>query len=197
MSHCIGRRAFITLLGGAVAAWPLLARAQQANRVRRIGILMGYAQGDPEAQARLTAFKQGLASLGWSEDHNLQIELRWGAGDIDREATFARELVALQPDAILANTTPVTAAIQRETTTIPVVFVVVSDPVGSGFVESLRRPGGKYYRLHQSRRLAGREVAGAAQGDIASHVAGRRHVQPADRSLRSLKDGGSSAKGNP
>ena len=135
------RRAFMLALGGA-AAWPLVARAQQGERVRRIGVLMGYAENDPEAQVRLGAFLQRLASLGWTEGRNLRVDLRWTAGEVTRATAFAKELVALQPEVILANTTPVTAAVQSETKTIPIVFVVVSDPVGSGFVESLPRPGG-------------------------------------------------------
>jgi putative ABC transport system substrate-binding protein len=135
------RRQFITLVGGA-AVWPLAARAQQPERMRRIGVLMGYAENDPEAQARLQAFKQALLALGWDEGRNLRIDLRWASGDIDRASNFAKELVALHPDVILSNTTPVTAALQRETKTIPIVFVAVSDPVGAGFVQSLPRPGG-------------------------------------------------------
>jgi putative ABC transport system substrate-binding protein len=134
------RREFILALGGA-AAWPLAARAQQ-ERVRRIGVLMGYAENDPEAQIRLTAFKQALLVLGWSEDRNLLIDLRWTSGDVNRASTFAKELVALHPEVIMSNTTPATAAFQRETKTIPIVFTIVSDPVGAGFVESLPRPGG-------------------------------------------------------
>jgi len=139
------RREFILALGGAAAAssnlWPLAAHAQQ-ERVRRIGVLMGYAENDPEAQIRLTAFKQALLVLGWSEDRNLRIDLRWTSGDVNRASTFAKELVALHPEVIMSNTTPATAAFQRETKTIPIVFTVVSDPVGAGFVESLPRPGG-------------------------------------------------------
>ena len=135
------RREFITLLGGATAAWPLVARAQQAER-RRIGVLMGYAESDPEAQIRLAAFKQGLLALGWDESRNLRIDLRWASGDIDRASAFARELLALHPEVILSNTTPVTTALQRETKTVPIVFTAVSDPVNAGFVASLPRPGG-------------------------------------------------------
>jgi putative ABC transport system substrate-binding protein len=134
------RREFIGVLGGA-AAWPVVARGQ-TERMRRIGILMGFAETDPKAQTRVAAFERGLAALGWSEGTNLRIELRWSAGDINRAAFLARELVALQPDVILADTTPVTAAIQHDTKSIPIVFVQVSDPVGSGFVESLSHPGG-------------------------------------------------------
>ena len=135
------RREFITLLGGATAAWPLVARAQQAER-RRIGVLMGYAESDPEAQIRLAAFKQGLLALGWDESRNLRIDLRWASGDIDRASAFARELLALHPEVILSNATPVTTALRQETKTVPIVFTAVSDPVNAGFVASLPRPGG-------------------------------------------------------
>jgi putative ABC transport system substrate-binding protein len=136
----IKRREFITFVGGA-AAWPLAARAQQPTQVRRIGVLMGYAESDLEAQALVQSFQQALLELGWRKGDNLQIEYRWGGGDIAQIRAFAKELVALHPDLILANTTPVTGALQRETKTIPIVFVIVSDPVGDGFVTSLARPG--------------------------------------------------------
>jgi putative ABC transport system substrate-binding protein len=138
----VKRRAFLTLLGGAAAAWPLAARAQQQNGLRRIGVLMGWAESDPEAKADLAAFVQGLQQLGWADGRNVRIDYRWANGDVDRMRTFARELVELRPDVILANTTPATAALQRETRTIPIVFVIVSDPVGAGLVASLPRPGG-------------------------------------------------------
>ncbi len=136
------RREFITLLGGAVLVWPLVAPAQQPDRIRRIGVLMGYAEDDPEARSRLAAFIQRLAALGWAEGRNLRIDYRWAAGDVNLASAFAKELLALQPEVILSNTTPVTAALHRETRTVPLVFLMVSDPVGSGFVESLPRPGG-------------------------------------------------------
>src|SRR6266567_7980354 len=135
------RREFITLFGGA-AAWPLAARAQQPEQVRRIGVLLSVAESDPEGKAQLSGFTQGLAELGWIDGRNLRMEVRWGAGDVDRIRTFAKELVALQPDLIVAQGTPVTAALRRETRTIPIVFVVVTDPVGEGFVTALARPGG-------------------------------------------------------
>jgi putative ABC transport system substrate-binding protein len=136
------RRDFMALLGGAAAAWPLVARGQQAERIRRIGVMMGYAEDDPEAQIRLAAFKKGLLALGWSEGRNLRIDLRWTSGDFDRASIFAKELVALRPEVILSNTTPVTAALHQATKSIPIVFVAVSDPIDAGFVESLPRPGG-------------------------------------------------------
>jgi len=135
------RREFIAGLG-STAAWPVVARAQQPQRVRRIGVLSPYDENDPGAKAEVSAFTQGLAGLGWTDGHNLRIDIRWPAGNVDRMRMSAKELVNLQPDAILADTTPATAALQRETRTIPIVFVIVSDPVGAGFVASLARPGG-------------------------------------------------------
>ena len=136
------RREFITLLGGAAAAWPLATRAQQPERTRRIGVLMSMDESDPEGQAHLAGFTQRLSELGWTPDRNLQMEVRWGAADIARIRTFAKELAAMQPDLIVSQGTPVTAALQRETRTIPIVFVTVTDPVGDGFVAGLPRPGG-------------------------------------------------------
>jgi putative tryptophan/tyrosine transport system substrate-binding protein len=137
----VRRRAFITLLGGA-AAWPLAARAQQPERMRRIGVLMGYAESDPEAQAQIAAFRDGLQKLGWPEGSNIRIDTRWAApADAESMQRFAKELVALQPDLILSSTTPTTVALLRQTRTIPIIFNV-ADPVGSGFVASLARPGG-------------------------------------------------------
>jgi putative ABC transport system substrate-binding protein len=136
------RREFLAVMSGAAATWPLAASAQQANRIRRIGVLMGYADTDAEAKSRLAEFIKRLAALGWTEGHNLIIDARWSAGDVNIASTYAKEMVALEPEVILSNTTPVTAALKRETRTIPIVFTVVSDPVGSGFVESLPHPGG-------------------------------------------------------
>jgi putative ABC transport system substrate-binding protein len=138
----VRRREFITLLGGAAAAWPLAARAQQSGPVRRIGVLMGPGENDPEGKVQLSAFVRGLAELGWTDGRNLRMDVRWAAGNLDRMRMFAKELVDLQPDVILVNSTPVTAALQRETRTIPTVFVLVGDPIGDGFVASLAHPGG-------------------------------------------------------
>ena len=135
------RREFIRLFSGAAIVWPLAARAQQAGRVRRIGVLMGYAEDDPETKARLTAFRQRLEKRGWSEGRNIHIETRFAGNDSSKYEPLAKELVATQPDVILAHTTRVAAALQRETGVIPIVFVNVSDPIGSGFVTSLARPG--------------------------------------------------------
>ena len=135
------RREFITALGGA-AVWPLAARAQQPERMRRIGVLMGWPESDARARSYLAAFRGALAKLGWMEGSNIRIELRWGAADADRMRTFAKELVDLRPDAIFGQTTPAISALARETRTIPIVFVLVSDPIGSGFTTSLARPSG-------------------------------------------------------
>jgi putative tryptophan/tyrosine transport system substrate-binding protein len=136
------RREFITLLGGAAVAWPLAASAQQSGGMRRIGVLAAYAEHDPEAQVRVTAFRQALQGLGWTEGGNVVMEYRWGAGDADRARTFAAEMTALKPDVILAHGTPAVTALRAATRTIPVVFVSVIDPVGAGHVQSLARPGG-------------------------------------------------------
>jgi putative ABC transport system substrate-binding protein len=135
------RREFIAGLGGA-AAWPLAARAQQGDRVRRIGVLMAYDESDPETKRWLSAFVQGLIELGWTDGRNLRMDLRLYGDDINRIPALARELVGLQPDIIVTGNTPATAAVQRETRTIPTVFVPVADPVGFGFVAGLPRPGG-------------------------------------------------------
>ena len=135
------RRAFITFVSGA-AAWPLAARAQQPDGVRRIGVLMSLAATDPTMKREVAAFVHQLQELGWAEGRNLQIDYRWAAGDADRMQMFAKELVALQPQVIFTRSTPVTAALLKQTRTIPIVFTVVSDPVGERFVESLARPGG-------------------------------------------------------
>jgi putative tryptophan/tyrosine transport system substrate-binding protein len=137
------RREFITLLGGAAAAWPLAVSAQQPDRVRRIGVLMAHTKSDPEFQAYLGAFRDGLQKLGWSEGRNIRIDARWGAlDDAELRQRSAKELIALQPDLILTQNTPPTASMLQQTRTIPVIFVIVADPVGSGFVGSLARPGG-------------------------------------------------------
>jgi putative ABC transport system substrate-binding protein len=139
------RRDFITLLGGAavsLAALPIPTRAQQPERMRRIGVLTSLSAGDPEDQARNAAFLQGLQLLGWTVGRNVQIDYRWGAGDRDRNRKYAAELVALAPDVILATGNPTLEPLQQATRTVPIVFVQIADPVGAGFVDSLARPGG-------------------------------------------------------
>jgi putative ABC transport system substrate-binding protein len=135
------RRQFITLLGGAAAAWPLMAGAQQADRVRRIGVLMGVAN-DAEGEARVAAFRQGLHQLGWVEGRNVLVEYRWGGGDPARLQIQAAEVAAMMPDVILAGGTTALVPMQQATRSIPIVFVGSADPVGRGFVTSRQRPGG-------------------------------------------------------
>jgi putative ABC transport system substrate-binding protein len=136
------RREFITLLGGATAAWPLAARAQQREQMRRIGVLMNTAADDPQSPVRIAALLQGLQELGWADGRNVRIEYRWGASDAERSRRYAVELIALAPDVILSSGSPSVAALQQAIRSVPIVFVTVVDPVGSGFVESLARPGG-------------------------------------------------------
>ena len=138
----MNRREFITLLGSAAAAWPLAARAQQKERVRRIGVLNTFAAEDPEGQARIGAFLQGLQEWGWAVGRNVRIEYRWAAGDAERIRKYAAELVALAPDVILAAGGAVVAPLLQATSTVPIVFAQTPDPVGAGFVASLARPGG-------------------------------------------------------
>jgi putative tryptophan/tyrosine transport system substrate-binding protein len=139
----IRRRDFVILLGGGAAAWPVAARAQQPERMKRIGVLMGYPESDSEAQTKIAAFQDVLQKLGWTEGRNTRIDTRWATpADAESVERFAKELVALQPDLILSSTTPTTAALLQQTRTIPIVFATVADPVGSGFVASFPRPGG-------------------------------------------------------
>jgi putative tryptophan/tyrosine transport system substrate-binding protein len=136
------RRAFITLLGGAAVSWPLKARAQQAERMRRVGVLMTTAADDREGQARLAAFQQGLQQLGWADGHNVRIDTRWGAGNADDFRKYAGELVARAPDVILAPGSVSVEPLLKATRAVPIVFTSVTDPVRAGFVDSLARPGG-------------------------------------------------------
>jgi putative ABC transport system substrate-binding protein len=136
------RREFITLLGGAAAVWPLAARAQQGDRMKRIGLLMGTDENDPVQKRYILAFTQALAGLGWTDGRNVRIDLRWGRTDINRIRALAQELVGLQPDIIVTSTTSPTAAVQQETRTIPIVFASVPHPVASGIVARLDRPSG-------------------------------------------------------
>ena len=137
----MNRRQFITLLGTA-AAWPLAARAQQGERMRRVGFLHPYTENDPEVLSRVVAFRQGLEALGWTENRNIQIEHRYSGGDLGQIQAYATELVRSAPDLIVGSGTPITAALKQATDTIPIVFNVVNDPVGQGFVATLSHPGG-------------------------------------------------------
>src|SRR5262245_36305016 len=142
MASHLERRKFLATLGGAAVTWPITARAQQGDQVRRIGVLMALASDDPEAQARNAAFLQALSELGWTVGRNVQIDYRWSGADADRIRKAASELVALAPDLIQANSTPALASLLQATRTVPIVFTQVADPVGAGFVESMARPGG-------------------------------------------------------
>ena len=160
------RREFIAMLGGVAVAWPIAARAQQPERMRRIGVLMGYPENDLEGPASFAAFREGLEKLGWVEDRNIRFDTRWATPeDAEARRRFAKELVALQPDLILSAVTPTTAALLELTRTIPIVFALVSDPVGSGFVASFPRPGGNVTGFDVSE--ATQAGNGTAQGDCA------------------------------
>jgi putative ABC transport system substrate-binding protein len=151
------RREFIAGLGAA--AMPLAARAQQGDRLRRIGVLMGPAENDPVAKTYLSAFTQALADLGWTGGRNVRMDLRWTGDDINRIRALAQELIGLQPDIILTGGDPATAAVQRETRTIPIVFAGVTDPVALRIVVRLDRPEWEHHRLRRLRSHAGRQVA--------------------------------------
>lgn len=138
----MNRREVISLLGGAAAAWSPAAGAQQPEKLRLVGVLMSLAQNDPGGQAEVEAFYQGLAAVGWVEGRNIQIEFRWPGGDVALARILAKELVGLNPDVLVGRSTPTTAALKAETSSIPIIFVNVAEPIGSGFVESLVRPGG-------------------------------------------------------
>jgi putative ABC transport system substrate-binding protein len=189
------RREFITLLGGA-AAWPLAARAQQDGRVRRIGVLMPFDENDPLGKTAVSAFTQALAGLGWIDGRNVRMDLRWYGDNINRIQALAQELVALQPDIILTQGTPATVALQRGTRTIPIVFAVGADPVASGIVARLDRPGGNatgFARLEPT--LAGKwlellsEIApGLKRAAIMfSAVAASVYIPSFETAARSLK----------
>jgi putative tryptophan/tyrosine transport system substrate-binding protein len=149
------RREFITLLGGAVATWSRSVQAQQSDGERRVGVLLAFAESDSRPQAWLASFTKGLAELGWATGQNLRIDIRWAGNDVNLMQKYAKELVVLKPNVILTFGTPVTAALQRETRTIPIVFAIVSDPVGEGFVSTLAHPGGNITGFHNSESSIG------------------------------------------
>ncbi len=136
------RRDFIKVVAGSMAVWPIAARAQPVDRMRRIGVLSGLGENDPEGRARVAAFQEGLQKLGWTEGRNLRVDVRWGTTEAETMQRLANELVALQPDLIVTQNTPGTAAVLQQTRVIPIIFVNVVDPISSGFVASIRRPGG-------------------------------------------------------
>ena len=181
------RREFITLLGGAAAAWPLAARAQQRERMRRIGVLLPAAADDAQFQTWVGAFLQALGQLGWTIGRNVRIDTRWATANAADIRRHAAELAALAPDVILAHGASTVGPLLQATRTVPIVFPIVADPVGAGFVDSLARPGGNATGFMTSRIRHGREMAGAAQADRAGRDAsggpsGSRH---ADRHLPS------------
>ena len=171
------RREFMALLGGAAVAWPVAARAQQGERVRRIAVLMNLIAGDAEGQSRVIAFLQRMQELGWSADRNMRIDIRWAGNDEERHRRYAAELAALAPDVFLASASPAVMALQQVASTVPIVFVGVSDPVGAAFVDSMARPGGritgftqfeygisaKWLEISQRNRAARDSSGGAAQ----------------------------------
>jgi len=136
------RREFITLLGGAAIAWPLAVRAQQGEPMRRVGVLMPYSEGDAEGQASVAALQRGLQDLGWTGGRNIRFEIRWAGGDPEKARAFAKELIGMTPDVIVPSSNQITSILQQETRTIPIVFVLVGDPVGSGYVANMAQPGG-------------------------------------------------------
>ena len=168
------RREFITLLGCSAAAWPLVARAQQPERMRRIGVLMGTSADEPESQIRLAAFLQGLQEAGWAVGRNARIEYRWAAGDRARLRPYAEELVALGSDVVLAGVGATYQALQRASRTVPIVFAQAIDPVGAGIVASSGPAGPQRYRIYPVRIQLERKMARAAQGGPAARDTQRR-----------------------
>ncbi len=166
------RREFIAMVGGATVAWPVAARAQQNERKRRVGVLMGLAADDAQAQDRIVAFEQGLQQLGWIDGRNLQIDYRRGAGDTDPTRKYAAELVALGPDVILASGGSVVGTLLQATRTVPIVFTQTPDPVAAGFVASLATARRQRHRFYNLRIRDQREMAGAAQRDRAGRDTG-------------------------
>src|SRR5262245_11451100 len=171
------RREFITLLGGATVTWPLAARAQQPDRMRRIGVLMGFPESDSQAQSFIAAFRDGLQKLGWTDGRNIRIDTRWPGFDAESRQRFAKELVALQPDLILSHTTPTTAALLQETRTIPIVFATYRSG-SKRFRPEPRAARWQRHRFHPRRAYNGCQVGGTAQGDCAARQPGRYVVQP-------------------
>src|SRR5258707_4797488 len=196
MAIHIGRRDFITLLGGA-AAWPLAARGQQGERARRIGVLMPESEDKPESQARAVAFERRLPELGWMPVRNLQIDYRWGMGEVEKARAATAALLKLTPSVLIAVASPATAAMQRTTRTIRIVFVAVSEPVAQGFVASLAHPGGNLTGFTHLEPTFGAKWLDPAQGNRAESLARRTHVQrggdPSSRIISSVSGGSRTA----
>ncbi len=176
------RRELITLFGGAAAAWPFAARAQRSERMRQVGMLIGLPENDPEGKARVRAFRLGMRDLEWIEGRNIQIDTRFVGSDRELIKKHVAELIRQPPDVILANNTPVVAALRRATNSIPIIFAVVNDPVGQGFIPNLSRPGGNIRVLVHRTRI-GRQVDQHAPGREAQPVEGGIDVQPRHRAL--------------
>jgi putative ABC transport system substrate-binding protein len=174
----MNRRAFITLIGGAAAVRPLAARAQQADRMQRIGVLMNGTATEARLQSYVAAFVQGLRQLGWNEGQNIRIDVRWNAGDADLARTYAAQLIGLMPDVILASSTTNLTVIQQATSTVPVVFVQVSDPVAQGFVASVAKPGGNLTGFSMYEFSIGGKWVDLLKAAAPGLAWGRRHVQP-------------------
>ena len=173
----MNRRDFITLLGGAAAAWPLAARAQQPERMRRVGVLMALAETDMEVQARVAAFRQELRKSGWSEGANLRIDERWATDNMEHVRAYATELVKLKPDAILVGGRRAVSVLQQQTRSIPVVFAGISDPVETGVVASLARPGGNFTGFTGFDAPDDWQVSRDAEADRAPSQAHGSHIQ--------------------
>jgi hypothetical protein len=186
MAIHIRRREFIVALGGTAVAWPLAPRAEQPEPMRRIGVMIEFDEKDPEAKAYPSGLTRGLAQLGWIDGRNVRIDIRWAAANVERMQVFAKELVDLRPDVIVTSSTPVTAAVQRETQTIPIVFVTVADPIGAGFVASLPHPGGNSHWLRKFGKIDCRQVSGVADGHSAQRQASRRDIQSGHKSRRRI-----------
>ena len=178
------RREFITLLGGAAAAWPLAASAQQGERMRRIGVLMINPESDPEGQTWVRVFREEIQKLGWTEGRNIRMDIRWATpGDVEAMSRLAKEFVSHQPDLILSQGTPSTVALLKETRTIPIVFAIAADPIGSGFVAKLPATGWQCDRIYRYRANDIRQMGGTAQGGRTTGRQGRDSVQPDNRDV--------------
>jgi putative ABC transport system substrate-binding protein len=175
------RRDFIKGIAGSAAAWSVAARAQQGGPTRRVAVLIPYSEGDSEGKAVVTAFQRGLENLGWTEGRNIQFIIRWAGGDPDKARTFAKELVGMTPDVIVPSSNQITTILQQETRTIPIVFILVGDPVGSGYVASMAQPG--FRRFGERDR---RQMGGDVERDRASSQPRRIHAAPGNTRKRRL-----------
>jgi len=178
------RRDFITLLGGAAATWPVMSRAQQGERMRRVGLLIQFPESDPQGQARIAAFRQELQKRGWRIGSNLQIDYRWAVANDERARSAAAELLELTPDVISANSTVPLRAVQQATRTVPIVFTTIIEPIGQGFVASLAHPGGNTTGFSYLEVFIGGKWNGSSQGHCSAAHTCSLHVQSAAGSLQ-------------